>query len=230
MKKTSLMLALLPGIIFSCTTENINDEDKTDISDQTTSKIASTLPDNPANPYDDTGRTHNDILDIYHLGMQNDSTVAQVRERIILIKGDIYPCLIDDAQIRHILSDPYQAFELVVQKSSLSGIAKMSLSNFITSFTLLEDSSYENIYQFIILYEANVSANTQFSNIDKRIILRSTSILRFSLYYEKKRKDKDWDSSVGNFVGGVSGSVENSVSAVNSALVVGICQRNQVAQ
>lgn len=95
-----------------------------------------------------------------------------------------------------------------------------------SSLKLLENDEYERIYQFIIFYESTVIASDQFTSEDKRIILITSSISRFSLYYGRKRKDKDWDSSVGNRAGAFSGAVSNSLTAVTNALVAGIMSNN----
>jgi len=98
----------------------------------------------------------------------------------------------------------------------------VSLSGFITSLFLLVEEEYEDIHDFVVSYELSVINNSEFNDEDKRIILTTSSLSRYSFYYEKKRKDKDWETSVGNIMAGLSGALENSLTAVNSALVTGI--------
>ena len=68
------------------------------------------------------------------------------------------------------------------------------------------------------------------SSEDKRIILTTTSIIRYSAY-KKKRKDKDWETSVTSIAAAVSGSDECIiVLALKMAATVGLSKNNNITQ
>ncbi|MNR45584.1 hypothetical protein D3C85_1644470 [compost metagenome] len=110
----------------------------------------------------------------------------------------------------------------------MTSLAKNSLSNFMNDALLWDNVPYEDIHQLILLYELSVMNNDLFNTEDKRIILTTSSITRYALYYDEERKDKDWGASVGNRVGGVSGAINNSSTALSRSLVTGIMMYNLV--
>jgi hypothetical protein len=233
---------LFPFLITSCTDdlyiESIDNEviDKKK-SRRSASKVAELNPENPANQYDVAGKVHNDILEIYLMGNYQYSTIAQISEQVesiaslnsylmtLNLDNDIP---INTLEISNIVNHPSLTLNQIMVNCSMTDPAKISLSNFIESLMQQKDGEYENIYQSIISYESLVMGNTQFNNEDRRIILTVSSIARYSLFYDKKRKDEDWDTSVGNLVGGVSGAINNSSTAVKMALITGISQNNHV--
>ena len=244
MKNISLWLVTVALLIVSCTADTIDTTEGIDskVSSKKsikTARLAQNLtPENPANAYDFAGKLHNDILDIYLTGNYQYNTIAEISQQIEAIammnSDSVFAGLktnepVNIEEIQDIVNNPESKLNEAIVNSSMTNVAKDSLSSFINSLFLWENAAYEEIYEFIISYESSVMANTQFTNEDKRIILTTSSIARYSLYYDKKRKDKDWDSSVGNRVGGVSGAIDNSLTAVIRSLVAGIMINNLVA-
>ncbi|MBG6063141.1 hypothetical protein IWX83_002951 [Flavobacterium sp. CG_9.1] len=244
MKNTSLWLVILPLLIVSCTTDTIDDTKGLDstVGNKKLEKLAQKVhnlgPENSANVYDLAGKLHNDLLDIYMSGNYQYNTIVQISqqvEAIAAVNSDMgvltlemnLPNNLD--KLQEILDNPQAKLNEVIANSPMTAIAKLSLASFMNAVLLWEDDDYGTIYQSIVSYESSVLTSTQFSNEDKRIILTSSSIVRFSLYYAKERKDKDWDSSVGNRVGGVSGAIDNTPAAVGRSLVMGIMINNIVA-
>ncbi|WP_281225426.1 hypothetical protein [Flavobacterium aquiphilum] len=188
-------------------------------------------PENPANIYDLAGKLHNEILDVYLTGNYTYTTIAEINQQIEAISasnGDLTLLNSQPSQpvnlveMQDIVDNPQAKLEEVISNSTMTNEAKTSLSNFMNDVLLWENVPYEEIYQSIISYESSVMDNVVFTDEDKRIILTTSSITRYSLYYDEERKDKDWGSSVGNRVGGVSGAIENSSEAVKCSLIIGI--------
>lgn len=243
MKNISLRLVILPLLIVSCTTDNIEDTYSIDkkVSGKKSEKSARLVqnlgPENPANIYDLAGKLHNDILDIYLNGNYQHNTIAQISqqvEAIAAVNNDLLLLDLDTnlpinlEEMQEIVENPQAKLDATIANSPMTNAAKLSLSNFLNDTLLWENNEYEAIYQSIILYETSIMTNTQFTDEDKRIILTTSSIARYSLYYARERKDKDWDGSVGNRAGAFSGAINNSFTAVSRSLVTGIMIHNLV--
>lgn len=205
MKNLSLWLLIVPLLIVSCTADTIDSADSITNksggkSEESARLVHNLTPENPANAYDIAGKLNNDILDVYLASNDNYDTTAAIS----------------------------QQFEAITS-SSMTYEAKLSLSSFMSAVLLWENAEYEQIHQAIISYESSVMAHSQFNIADKRIILTTSSMVRYSLFYVKERKDKDWESIVGNRVGGGSDVVDKLATAAKMALITRILQKNLAA-
>ena len=244
MKNTSLWLVILSLLIVSCTNDSIDDTERIEskVGNKKSGKLTRTMqnlsPENSANAYDIAGKLHNDILEIYLTGNYQYATITEVNqqiESIVAANTNLVALNLDGnsavnlEEINEIITNPQSKLEGAIANSSMTSIAKLSLSNFMNTITTLENEGYEFLYQTIVSYESSVLTDPQFTSEDKRIILTTSSVVRHSLYFEKERKDKEWDSSVGNRAGGISGALENSSTAVTRSLVTGILINNLLA-
>lgn len=243
MKNISLGLVILSLLIVSCTTdfidntESINGKVSSKKSEKSARIVQNLTPENPANIYDLAGKLHNDILDIYLAGNYQYNTIAQISQQVEAIAAENNDLMLLNLEtnlpinleiIQEIVNNPQAKLDEAIANSTMTNLAKGSLSSFMNDVLLWENDEYGAIYQSIISYESSVITNPQFNNEDKRIILTTSSIVRYSLYYAKGRKDEDWDSSVGNRVGGLSGAINNSSIAITRSLVTGIMINNLV--
>lgn len=242
MKNISLRLIILPLLIISCNTDTIDNIESIDseISNKNTEKTARLMqnmtPENPANIYDFAGKLHNDILDAYLSGNYQYNTIGQISQQIetiaaqnndlmLLTSGtNLSPNLI---LIQEIINNPQSKLDQTILNSTMTIAAKDNLSNFMNDILLWENDSYEEIYQYIISFESAVISNQAFNSEDKRIILTTSSIARYSTYYDMERKDKDWDTSTGHRVAGLSGAIDDPCTAIKRSLVTGIMIYNQ---
>nr|WP_294921761.1 hypothetical protein [uncultured Flavobacterium sp.] len=237
--KNLLSLVIITSLLASCTSENIESTKNIDNSTakeksiKTGKMLTGLQPENTANPYDIAGKIHNDILDAYLTGYHTCSTIAQVSQKvdsISALNNDLLnletssPIIYGD--IQEIIDNPQTALEQAIASSPMTSTAKDCLSGFMASMLLWEANEYSIIHQSIISFEAAVLSNVQFSQEEKRIILTTSSITRYAIYYTKERKDKDWETSVGNRVGAVQGAVANSSAAVKRSTVAGIMVQN----
>jgi len=237
--KNLLSLVIFTSLLISCTDENI---ENTEIPESNIFKeksinagkmITVLNPENTGNPYDIAGKIHNDILDAYLTGNHNCTTIAQVSQKVDSISAMNNDLLnletsspIPYGDIQEIIDNPQTALEQAISSSPMTSTAKNCLSGFMASMLVWQANEYSAIHQSIISFEASVISNSQFSNEEKRIILTTSSITRYALYYTKERKDKDWETSVGNRAGAVQGAVANSCSAIKKSTVAGIMLQN----
>lgn len=236
MKNLLLPLALLTTLLVSCTNENMDETEilTTNPNDGQTTKVSQNLsPENPANPYDIAGKIHNDILDVYLSDNYSGSTTAEIVQKVdsiaalntdFLNLGTNLP--INFTAIQAIIDAPQTQLQQEITTAPMTDSAKVCLMNFMDFLVLWEPDDYTVIHQSIISWESTVINNVQFTTEEKRIILTSSSIARHSLYYERKRKDKDWETSVGNRAGAVQGAVDNCCTAINRSVVAGLLTYN----
>jgi hypothetical protein len=243
MKSISLRLTILSVLIISCTPDSIDTSGSTnsEINNKKSKKTARYVqslnslnpvsPENPANLYDVAGKLHNDILDIYLAGHYQYNTLEEINQQIEVIVAENNDFMrsnlgtnlpINLGLVQEIISNPQAKLDEAIVNSIMTNAAKSSLSSFMDDVVLWENNPYAEIYQSIVAYESTVIANTEFNEEDKRIILTTSSIVRYSIYYDLIGEDKDWDTSKGHRVGGLSGAIYNSSIAVRRSLVTGI--------
>ena len=242
MKNISLYLMILSLLIISCsadpidTASSINNKESSKKSEKTARMTESLPPANSENVYDYAGKFHNKLLEAYLAGNYQDSTMVQISEQVLAIAASNSDLALLDLEMNipanleemeAIVHSPETMLNETIANSSMTTAAKNSLSSFMDAVLLWENEEYEVIYQSIISYESVVLTNPQFSSEDKRIILTSSAITRYSLYYNTQPPyDEDWETSVGNRVGGVSGAIENPFTAITNALITGIITNN----
>ncbi|KFF16574.1 hypothetical protein [Flavobacterium hydatis] len=233
MKKTLLFILVFPLLIISCTTEeNVSEELKNKTAKMLKIKKILLQPANTANPYDDIGKQHNDVLEIYLATYPPTDSTGTIMSQVQLITLSNTFSIKQDCNspyaleaISAILANPQNYVTSTIENSTLTTPAKTSLSDFINSWPTLQTQDFESIYQFIITFESGILTNSLLTSEDKRIILTASTIARYSFYY-KECKDRDWDTTVGNSVGGIVGALNDSLSPVTMALVTGIAQYN----
>jgi hypothetical protein len=245
MKNISFSLVILSLLIVSCTTdsidivESINNKVNNTESEKTARLVQDLTPENPANIYDFAGKLHNDILDVYLAGNYHHTTLAQISQQIesvaaannnLLLLDTGINLSVDLNIIQEIINNPQVKLDQAIVNSTMTSAAKDSLSSFMSNVILWNNQSYEEIYESIISYESDVISNPTFNNEDKRIILTTSSIIRYSIYYEIVEKDKDWDTSTGHRVAGLIGAIDNSSLAIKRSLVTGIMIHNLILE
>mgnify|MGYP000944330502 FL=1 len=128
--------------------------------------------------------------------------------------------------IRNVVNQSQGLFELNVDNPSMTVAGKSSLSNFIENIMQFNNGDYESMLQSIALYQSNINNDNSYTSEDKCVILAISSIAGSSLFYEKKRGDKDWDTAVGNKVDDFIPTDQVTFKTVRMALLSGIIQNN----
>ncbi|OXB07798.1 hypothetical protein [Flavobacterium pectinovorum] len=235
MKNLKVWLAFLPLLAVACTSESASEATTSHL--KTSAKTTTIGPANPANPFDLAGSIHNEILESLD-GMDfNPQSAADVANAVDSISS-LYPELVtlggnsslaarlDEINLLVSCEDP---LEQVFTASSLEASARDSFSTFVSSLLLSADSPYEDIRTSIVSYEAFVLDSSEFTSEDKRIILTTTSVVRYSAS-RKKRKDKDWETSVTSIAATVLGAEECLALGLKMGVTVGLCQNENVSQ
>ncbi|MFW0736846.1 hypothetical protein [Flavobacterium sp. T12S277] len=72
---------------------------------------------------------------------------------------------------------------------------KENIKNYIVSLNALKGQDYSIVDDYIIQYEIGKRADQSLTADEKNTILNISSISEASLYIEKARKDRDWETS-----------------------------------
>ena len=237
MKNLKVWAVVLPLFIAACSNEHTGEAPETAHIDAITKKSGIT-PHNTANPYDTAGTMHNEILENLENMNFNSSSIEHIANTIDSVSIS-YPGITSLPSGNPVVSTRLTEITAIVNNtdalndalstSTLGVSARNSLSTFINSLLLHSNQPYEDIYSAVVSYEASILASALMNTEDKRIILTTTSIIRYSAY-KKKRKDKDWETSVTSIAAAVSGSDECLVLALKMAATVGLCKNNNITQ
>lgn len=234
MKKLYSCLIILT-FFASCTQdERMGQEPNT----ATTSKgVGSVVPAYNANPYDNAGQIYDELFSTYYDGTVRTNNAQSVIDQVEAIAhgnssflsiatGGYAPLSVE--RINYLAEKRNSDIGGVIGASSLSPQGKTSFANFLISYVTLYASDADAIGMFdaVIKYEDSIIGNALYSENDKRILLTTTSIIRYSSYRAKKRPkkntDPDWIISVGHAFGTGEGAEESMAKAIVEGLVTGI--------
>lgn len=238
--KTLTLWTIISILFMSCSAENepsILEASQTKSMGDSTLRRAGLYPENSANSYDAAGQLYYDISDAYllhgNISVTTSGTITEV-ERIANLNEDfvsILPAAYISptvARIDYILSIEQPTALGIIANSSMTSKAKTSLTSFATTLMLYRDlqKDYDSIYRLIVDYETVIIADNTLTTNDKKIILTTTSVSRYSFYFaakhRRKPRDRDWEISWGHIVASTDGSEESTACAVVMSAVCGI--------
>lgn len=235
MKNLKVCLAILSLFTIACS-EEYTDEIIETAHITGSAKKSDIGPGNAANPFDIAGSIHNEILET----METNFNSQSIEEIAILVDSVVvmYPGVVslsNDSTLTTRLSEitwivnNNNAIDEVLRVSTLGVNARTSLLTFVDSLLLATDDPYIDIHSMIVFYEASILTNSALTSNDKRIILTTTSVARYSIYTEK-RKDKDWETGVSKIAATILGAEEGIILGLKMALTIELCQNNNVTQ
>ncbi|SHH82049.1 hypothetical protein [Flavobacterium johnsoniae] len=90
---------------------------------------------------------------------------------------------------------PVVALFAIVEESLLGISLQENVKNYIVSLNALKGQDYGIVDDYIIQYEVEKRADQSLSVDEKNTILSISSVSETVLYSEKKRRDRDWETS-----------------------------------
>jgi len=202
-------------------------------------RIASEVPGNAANPYDEAGWVHNALFESYYEMGSKPTTVSGIINKVQAladansdftgIKTSSYQP-VSVVRVQYLLDHKNTCITDVISASSLTTKAKLSLSTFITSLIVVFDTetNCDVLYKFVADYEKEILNDSLLTAKDKQIMLITTSVARHTTYLAKKKPkkntDPDWTILIGHVIAASEGAEDGSAKAVMMALVTGIAQ------
>ncbi|MCD0472501.1 hypothetical protein [Flavobacterium sp. JAS] len=101
-------------------------------------------------------------------------------------------------QILRINNKPINELSTLLGNSLLGMEAKVQLETFIQNLINLQGKDFKEISSYLVFFEEEVLKNTVLTDHEKESILAVSTVSLYSFQNEAKRKDKDWETSVGN--------------------------------
>lgn len=204
MKTISLcILVLILSFFVCCTTDDIFIVETTTRSKEFQEKNTNMYLKN-LDPYDTLGNFQNSILETYIVQDHYHATLGSIFEQVKLITENLSNTeytggLVPLENLTYMVNYPETSLDTFIENSNLTDIAKTSFSNFAISLSVIESSDDDTFYSTIINYEQSVKADINLTSADSESILTTTTLLKYSsIFRKKRRKDKDWEVSVGN--------------------------------
>lgn len=230
MKKIKIALAALPLMAAACSDDNFGNFGTFETPGQAAvlNRSAIDSAENVSNPYDSAGRIYGELIETIYAGKIVPQTVAEAAVMVdsvvalhpewglsasdsLSLKGPVIIGLVSS-------TDPIGN---ALGASGMGALARNSLAGFGTSIVQMEDASYLDFYTMSAAYESGILGNAAYTDFERKSLLMGASIARYAIY-TKKRKDKDWETSV-SVAAGVSGNGDLSL-AVRMAALAGICK------
>lgn len=95
---------------------------------------------------------------------------------------------------------PIPALFVIVEESLLCIALQENVKNYIVNLNALQGQDYDIVDDYIIQYEIGKRTDQSLTADDKNTILTISSVSEAILYSEKKRKDRDWETSTASKV------------------------------
>ncbi|MDR7371057.1 hypothetical protein [Flavobacterium aquidurense] len=187
----------------SCSTDS--DFDNAESFNASKSKQISFSAENKRNPMDAKGKKYSDVLSFYLKSNKVPNSKIELTNQINFIskeflKGNSLEKKVQQItpeQISTIMDNPESALLEIIEDSTLGSNAKSELLEFVQSLIDRQNDNYSDVYLYIIAFEDEIIQNTSLFTDEKNAILTISSVSRYVLYAEA-RKDRDWETSVGN--------------------------------
>lgn len=193
------------------------------------------LPGNSLNTNDYVGQVYSELLAEFYNSTALLFTLDSVSKRVTLL-ANANQNFISFSGSPYLFSSKNKVTYLLANGSTAETIgssletaeAKQRLSTFISSLLNLyaTEEEYAVLHSFIVSFEHEVLEAQDIVASDKKIILTTTSIIRYSFYQRKKKPkkntDPEWDLMVWSILGSVAGATESTEDAIVLSLICGI--------
>ncbi|MBP2283068.1 hypothetical protein H4V97_001386 [Flavobacterium sp. CG_23.5] len=173
------------------------------------SRKGDVMPANSENPYDTAGRVPTELSETNAAEnsiIDSDGSIVHAPIAVNSLRGADYdPKLSGKATF--INSDNRTNLFEVIATSNMSSTGKFILSDFIHSFQFLskKEDRYVVLYDFVVKFERGILSNPLLTEMDKKIILTASSIVRCSSYASKTESieaiDPDWTKLITHLIG-----------------------------
>jgi hypothetical protein len=201
-----------PSILSSDTTESVGSNKEILYYN---SKKADAMPTNTENPYDSDGRIYHELFKNNYKsdGLQGlSSSVSSPVESVAYAKITFNKMQkkesnsVKSAKGTNVISHSTISFSDIIENSNMRAASKLSLIDFIHSLQFLfkNEDQYGMLYDFVVKYEKGILVNPLLTPTDKKIILTTSSIARYSTFAAKTESveaiDPDWKILVGHLI------------------------------
>lgn len=188
---------------------------------------------NPNNAYDYCGQLFSELHEAYYATSRDsvglDTLLLEV-ERVAsgviaytAIKPLDYQSPLPE-RIHYFVAAKDTCLSSVLKGTGISALAASGFSEFLEEYLILCDSTadYAVIYSYVQHYEASVIGDSRFNAFDKKVLLITTSIARYTAAAKKKRPKKNTDPAWDFLICGIYGSIEGAASSPAEAISLAV--------
>lgn len=201
-----------------------------------------TIPSNSKNIYDEVGRLHVAILSSYYEhpnSSANIGLVVKTVDSIAALQPGFTTLLSQDylaataTRIEYLNTLQGSPIEDVLGNTSMTGYGKKNVAEFLnhTLRQIAEEVPIALLHESILTYEDAVLSDSILQERDKEIILITTSIVRHTIHFRKKKPkkntDPDWDWLTLTFMGAVEGADDGAAQAITYSVAYGIVENRK---
>jgi len=237
MTKNIFLLFALAVALFSCSPDEQETVNTTTagLGEAQDYKKSALSPSNPANPFDQAGLLHNQILDLLPITKLPNPSLSffyntledlalQDNSFLALAPGGYLPVTPEQAN-----SIGTTTLGNALSFTTLSAASRTSLENLVNTIVAFDydHKNYNEIYEPIVAYESAILASS-LSPQELNVILTITSIARYAAFAQStgkgkgKGRDKDWRLSMGNITAASYGVRESGAKAIILSLASGL--------
>jgi len=225
--KRIIYAAVLFGLI-ACSTDNENYFDKRDSIVLKTNTASADEAANPENPYDAAGSNYLLLLDAYNALANKPVTDSAILDSLEILADNLT-----------ILSNDYENIS-VEQIVAIKQLANSNMTQALNTLSLSQDGQ-QYISALVAALTEQKTADADFgllnaemqlmekevlnsglSTAEKQVVLVTFAIVRYEAYDKsrRKRRDRDWELSVGNIIATAHGATESVPNAIISGAVL----------
>lgn len=214
-------------------------EDDTSIRSTKTHRYNSSIAGNLRNPYDSVGIHHNLYLSdvftqMYNSGLRPndlafDESFSYINNYIVQ-RRILYPQYVDRILTRQdcraILDNQNEFYLGIIRNTNISTHAKDYLVRLFNDVRNTSDTNYYTYKDVVCRAESRIIADTTLNEVEKSILLSSTSVFRHSLYYWFDNTEvaalPDWLVIAGaDAAAALAGAAEGATTGAGIGAVVG---------
>lgn len=228
--KNLITLAAVAFSLYACTEEAYLSGPATGAPTNATHKKGAALnPANPLNPKDSVGAVFGLLYEDYSPGTAfAESLAAEVLDFAMHYDGFAQLAVggvpaPQPGLVQGFLGTAPQNVEAALQATGLSPQGRTSLASLAGTLQNLKASGdgYESAHEAIVAYELGIGTDGALTAGDTGILYAMAAVLRYELEVQrrKKRKDRDWEMSVGHIAATAYGASGSDPEAILYGLI-----------
>ena len=235
MKKFTCLIAGVVMMLFSCSTDETLYHDTVGTSNVLSQELHFS-PNNDKNPYDQVGELYRRTLKQYvKTGKAPSQHQLETEINSLLPNGRLpgkrpVPTTTQSHKTEAVSDHSWQTLETMISGSGLSPAAQASLLDFIETLLVIQYDGAQALHNYITGYESLVMGHPSLTEVDKRIILTFTALVRHASYPDMDEEpvvmlteqDDDWDYSMGNIVSFMIIALEDGVEGISHAMYLSL--------
>ena len=231
--KKIVTIAVLAFTIYTCTDdEGVMNQNLNQAGNASLKKSTAGSPANPLNPKDSIGALYGLLYENYEPGtvgaVFTDGLAADVLSFALQEEGFAALAAGESLSVNVVIvqglyTSASQNFEGALTQTSLSAAGRASLAGLAATFGVLKEAGagFDPVHEALTSYEQGIGTDASLLDADTALLFTTASLLRYELDVQrrKKRKDRDWEMSVGHIAAAAYGASKSEPEAILYGLI-----------